>query len=88
MNTASRIAESIVGKPAKTYEDRGVLTLSIVLTIPSVGNGLSRTKYVTLATYRNVSRLESRELKARFCDRNDEYNFDDITAKWQVVQYI
>ena len=88
MDTNQQTVRSVFGKPAKTYEDTGVLTLSIVLTIPSVGNGRSRTKHATLATYRNVTRLEARELKARFCDKNDEYDFGAITAKWQVIQYL
>jgi len=90
MDTAKRIAESIVyGKPAKTYELLGTLTISISLAIPPI-SGHSRTKSVTLATWRGVKREQCQTLVAKFYHANDEYNFKEgiVTAKWQVVEYI
>ena len=90
MNTATRIAESIVGKPAKTYELVGTLTISIVLSIPSLSGGMARTKTVTLATWRGVKREHCEQLVDRFHRCNDEYSFKDgvVSAKWHVVEYI
>ena len=68
----------------------GVFTLSITVSIPSLGSPISRFKSVTLATWRGVKREHCEELVARFHHCNDEYSFKDgvVTAKWQAIEYI
>ena len=68
----------------------GVFTLSISVSIPSLGSPISRFKSVTLATWRNVSRDDCYELKERFFKHNDEYDFRGgvVSGKWQVIEYI
>jgi hypothetical protein len=83
------LSETVMGKPAKTYELLGTLTISISLAIPPV-SGYARTKSVTLATWRGVKREQCQDLVKRFYYANDEYNFKEgiVTAKWQVVEYL
>ena len=90
METNQQTVRSVFGKPAKTYELRGTLTVSVVLSIPSLTGGMARTKTVTLATWRGVKREHCEELVARFHHCNDEYSFKDgvVTAKWQAIEYI
>ena len=75
--------------PRRTADTVGVFTISIALTIP-LGKAVSRTKHVTLASWRNVTKEECYELRDRFFQANDEYNFKEgiVTAKWQVVEYL
>jgi hypothetical protein len=81
---------SNIGKPAKTYELVGTLTISIALSIPSTVSAIARTKSVTLATWRGVKREHCQVLLDRFHRCNDEYSFKDgiVQAKWQVVEYL
>jgi hypothetical protein len=71
-------------------EIRGTFTISIALAIPSLSNAMSRTKSVTLATWRGVTKEHCYELQDKFLRSNDEYNFREgiVTAKWQVVEYL
>ena len=89
-STNQQTVRSVFGKPAKTYELVGTLTISIVLSIPSLSGGMARTKTVTLATWRGVKREHCEQLVDRFHRCNDEYSFKDgvVSAKWHVVEYI
>jgi hypothetical protein len=75
--------------PRRTADTLGVFTISIALTIPSIG-AVSRTKSVTLATWRGVSKESCYVLRDKFFHANDEYAFKEgvVTAKWQVVEYL
>ena len=70
-----------------TLITQGVLTLSMVVTVPQLNNR-SRTKHVTLARYHNVNRTEARELHAKFLHANDDLIPEFITAKWAFVEYL
>jgi hypothetical protein len=75
--------------PRRTTEILGVFTISVALTIPSIGSA-SRTKLVTLATWRGVSKDSCYWLRDKFFQANDEYAFKEgvVTAKWQVTEYL
>jgi hypothetical protein len=75
--------------PRRTADTLGVFTISIALTIPSIGS-VSRTKSVTLATWRGVSKESCYVLRDKFFHANDEYAFKEgiVTAKWQVIEYL
>jgi hypothetical protein len=75
--------------PRRTTEILGVFTISVALTIPSIGS-TSRTKLVTLATWRGVSKDSCYWLRDKFFQANDEYAFKEgvVTAKWQVTEYL
>ena len=75
--------------PRRTTETLGVFTISVALTIPSIGSA-SNTKIVTLATWRGVSKDSCYWLRDKFFQANDEYAFKEgvVTAKWQVTEYL
>ena len=90
MDTNQQTVRSVFGKPAKTYELVGTLTISISLSIPSTSSAIARTKSVTLATWRGVKREQCQYLLDRFHRCNDEYSFKEgvVQAKWQVIEYL
>ncbi len=93
METNRQTISSVFGKPAKPLakpEILGVFTLSIALSIPTPNSPIGRVKHVTLATWRGVTKEECYELKSRFFNHNDEYDFESgiVTGKWQVIEYV
>ena len=79
----------VTATPRRTTDILGVFTISVALTIPAIGS-LSRTKSVTLATWRGVSKESCYVLRDKFFQANDEYAFKEgiVTAKWQVTEYL
>jgi hypothetical protein len=79
----------VTATPRRTTDILGVFTISIALTIPAIGLP-SRTKLVTLATWRGVSKESCYVLRDKFFHANDEYAFKEgvVTAKWQVTEYL
>ena len=80
----------VTATPRRETETLGTFTISIALSIPSLTSAMARTKHVTLATWRGVTKDECYELRDRFYRCNDEYAFKEgiVTAKWQVVEYL